>query len=193
MVWFIGSLCGIVSRPLAVILASVPWTCCGLACRILPWLRGHMSSWVGEGGAGSPSCGDGMFAVMICSATPACGSVISRCRIQLSWILSLCATRAVSVKGLLVPDRCALVVHWVGLRCDCGVSHYYTILMVVTSITMYYRVLPSVVHVVLYYFIYAASIVRNGWVHLPVEQTGRRIIYHPHSNSKPVETAQNCC
>ena len=26
VVWFVGSLCGIVSGPLAVILASVPWT-----------------------------------------------------------------------------------------------------------------------------------------------------------------------
>ena len=102
VVWFIGSLCGIVSGPLVVILASVPWMCCGWVCRILPWLCVHMSSW---GGAGSPSCGDGMFAVVICWATPACGSGISRCRIHLSWILSLCVTRAVSVNwcsGLLV-------------------------------------------------------------------------------------------
>ena len=44
VVWFISSLCGIISSLLAVILASVPWTCCGWACCILPWLRGRMSS-----------------------------------------------------------------------------------------------------------------------------------------------------
>ena len=102
VVWFVGSLCGIVSGPLAVILASVSWTCCGWACRILPWLRGRMSSWGVWEGAGSPSCSDGMFAVV----TPACGSGISRCRIQLSWILSLCGTRVVSV------DWCSGVLVW---------------------------------------------------------------------------------
>ena len=51
--------------------------------------------------------GDGMFAVVICWATPACGSGISRCRIQLLWILSLCATRAVSV------NWCSGVLVWV--------------------------------------------------------------------------------
>jgi len=39
---------------------------------------------------------------------------------------------------------------------------------------------------------YAVSIVRNSWVHLPVEQTGQ-ITYHSDSNSKPVETAENYC
>jgi hypothetical protein len=42
------------------------------------------------GGTDSPSFwGGGMFAIVFCVATPACGSGISRCRIQLSWILSL--------------------------------------------------------------------------------------------------------
>jgi len=37
------------------------------------------------------------------------------------------------------------------------------------------------------YFIYVASIARNGWVHLPVEQKEGQITCHSHSNSKPVE------
>jgi hypothetical protein len=32
------------------------------------------------------------------------------------------------------------------LCCDCGSSHYFTILMLITSVTMYYHVLPSVFH-----------------------------------------------
>ena len=68
------------------------------------------------GDDGSPSCGDGMFAVVICLATPACGSGISRCRIQLLWILSVCATRAVSVNwcsgvflGFVAGIECCMV------------------------------------------------------------------------------------
>jgi hypothetical protein len=42
-------------------------------------------------------CWGGMFAVVFCVATPACGSDISRRRIHLPWILSLCSSCAVSV------------------------------------------------------------------------------------------------
>ena len=53
---------------MTIIFAFVPWTCCGWVCRVLPWLRGHMSLWEG---AGSPSCGGVVFAVVFCLATPA--------------------------------------------------------------------------------------------------------------------------
>jgi len=43
------------------------------------------------------------------------------------------------------------------------------------------------------YFIYAASFVRNGWVHLQSNKQEGQITYHSHSNSKQVETAENCC
>ena len=65
-----------------------------MACRVLPWLRGCMPPWRG---AGSPFCEGGMFVIVFCVATPACGSDISRCRIQLSWILSLCLSYVISV------------------------------------------------------------------------------------------------
>ena len=48
-----------------------------------------------------------MFAVVFCVATPACESDISRCHVQLSWILSLCSSRAVSV------NWCSGVLVWV--------------------------------------------------------------------------------
>ena len=35
------------------------------------------------------------------------------------------------------------------LRCECGGYHYFTILMLIISITMYHHVLPTVVHAVL--------------------------------------------
>ena len=117
-----------------------------------------------------------MFAVVFCLATPACGSDISRCRIQLSWILSLCSSRAVSVNwcsgvlvwvclgfhswyrtlyssiltGLVGPGLVCVGCPLGSLRCDCGDSHYFTILTLITSITNYYRVLPSVVNAVLH-------------------------------------------
>ena len=86
----------------------------------------------------APLVGGGdMFAVVFCVVTPACGSDISRCRIQLLWILSLCSSRAVSVKSLVGPGSVFVGCPLGSGRCDCGSSHYFTILMLITSSAMH--------------------------------------------------------
>ena len=40
-------------------------------------------------------------------------------------------------------------VRWVVCTVNCGGTHYYTILMLISRITVYYRVMPSVVHAVM--------------------------------------------
>ena len=87
-----------------------------------------------------------MFAVAFCLATPACGSDISRCRIKLSWILSLCSLCAVSVKGLVGPGLVCVGCPLGSLRHDVAFLTNVTILMLITSITLCYRLLPSVVY-----------------------------------------------
>jgi len=86
-------------------------------------------------------------------------------------------------------DRCALAVHWVGLRCDCGISHYCTILILVTSITMCYRVLLSVIHVVLYWLWswsgFLSRVPVCGTWRYPIHtqespSTSQQQTYHPH-------------
>jgi hypothetical protein len=40
---------------------------------------------------------------------------------------------------------------------------------------------------------YAVNAVRNGWEHLPAEQTGKPVTYHSHSNNQQAEIAVNSC
>ena len=50
VVWFVGSLCRIVSGPLTLMLASVPWTCCGWVCHspVAAWAYVIMGMGVGS-------------------------------------------------------------------------------------------------------------------------------------------------